>query len=196
MSRKEYLELLRIYLQNLPIFEVEDILSDYEEHFDIGISKGKSEEEISKELGDPKEVANNYKTNYKSSYSDSDYSRNVDYSNDNTRKLLITLLIVAFNLIVVLGPYLGLVGLLMGLYGISISLFVGGVVALFGSPLSFFTALPAPHILTSVSFSIGLIGLSILAGILAVYLTKQFYRLTLKYINWNIELINRGGTFK
>lgn len=60
MNKKEYLAKLRMYLQGLPISEIEDIISDYEEHFNIGISKGKSEEEISMELGDPKEVALNY----------------------------------------------------------------------------------------------------------------------------------------
>ena len=60
MNKKEYLAKLRMYLQGLPISELEDIISDYEEHFNIGISKGKSEEEISKELGDPKEVALGY----------------------------------------------------------------------------------------------------------------------------------------
>ncbi len=43
MRRKEYLDRLKTYLQGLPIDEIQDILTDYEEHFDIGISKGKSE---------------------------------------------------------------------------------------------------------------------------------------------------------
>lgn len=63
MNKKEYLAKLRMYLQGLPISEIEDIISDYEEHFNVGISKGKSEEEIAKELGDPKEVAQSYLNN-------------------------------------------------------------------------------------------------------------------------------------
>jgi len=68
LNKKEYLAKLRMYLQGLAISELEDIISDYEEHFNIGISKGKSEEEISRELGDPKEVANSYMNNLEDSY--------------------------------------------------------------------------------------------------------------------------------
>lgn len=71
MNKKEYLAKLRMYLQGLPISELEDIISDYDEHFNIGISKGKSEEEISRELGDPKEVALSYKTTLEPNFEES-----------------------------------------------------------------------------------------------------------------------------
>lgn len=64
-----------MYLQGLPISELEDIISDYEEHFNIGISKGKSEEEISKELGDPKEVALSYKSTIETNYEENRQER-------------------------------------------------------------------------------------------------------------------------
>lgn len=188
MNRKEYLELLKMSLQHLPLDELTDILSDYEEHFDIGISKGKSEEEISGELGHPKEVASNYKTTYKPSFDGSSYNVN---TNDNTRRVLIILLLVFFNLIIVLGPFMGLVGLFIGLYGASIAFVISGIALLFGTPFMFFTPIPAPHMLTSISFGIALGGLGILGIILSIYLTKLFYGLIVKYIKWNLELINR-----
>ncbi|NLV88874.1 MAG: DUF4097 family beta strand repeat protein [Tissierellia bacterium] len=75
MNKKEYLAKLRMYLQGLPISELEDIISDYDEHFNVGISKGKSEEEISKELGDPKEVALSYKNTIEANYEENRYER-------------------------------------------------------------------------------------------------------------------------
>ena len=60
MNREEYLKQLKAALKSLPEDELQDILYDYEEHFDIGLSKGKSEKEISAELGDPKEIAKNH----------------------------------------------------------------------------------------------------------------------------------------
>lgn len=39
--------------------DVKDILSDYEEFFDVASEKGKSEEELIKELGDPRIIAKN-----------------------------------------------------------------------------------------------------------------------------------------
>ena len=54
MNRDEFIGILRNELSGIPKEEIEDILYDYEEHFEIGIHKGKTEEEIAKELGNPK----------------------------------------------------------------------------------------------------------------------------------------------
>ncbi|WP_313757550.1 HAAS signaling domain-containing protein [Tissierella sp.] len=189
MSRKEYLDRLKTYLQGLPIDEIQDILTDYEEHFDIGISKGKSEEEISRELGDPKEIANNYRTTYKPSYNRINYNTNC--CNDNTKRLLITLLLIGFNIMVVLAPFMTLLALLIGSYGISLSFILGGIAILFGFPISIFTPIPSPHILTSISFGMGFLALGALGIILSIYLTKEFYKLVVKYIQWNVEVINK-----
>lgn len=189
MSRKEYLDRLKAYLQGLPLDEIQDILSDYEEHFDIGISKGKSEEEISRELGDPREIANNYRTTYKPNYNKNNY--NMNSSNDNTKKILITLLLIGFNLTVVLAPFMTLVALLISSYAIAFSLIVGGITIFFGFPITIFTPIPSPHILTSISFGIGLLALGALGIILSIYLTKGFYKLVVKYIQWNVEVINK-----
>lgn len=60
MNKVTFLRLLRISLRGLPETEIADIVRDYEEHFNIGISKGKMEEEISAELGNPVELAKGY----------------------------------------------------------------------------------------------------------------------------------------
>ncbi len=189
MNRKEYLDRLRICLQGLPMDEIEDILSDYKEHFEIGISKGKSEEEISKELGDPREVANNYRTTYKPNYNRNSY--NTSTSNDNTRKLLITLLLIFFNIIIVFAPFMTVVALLIASYAIAISFIVGGFGILLGFPITIFAPIPSIHILTSISFGIGLLALGALGIILSIYVTKGFYKLVVKYIQWNVEIINK-----
>lgn len=60
MNKKEYLDLLRYYLRDLPTLVVDDIIYDYSEHFSIGMEKGKTQEEISKELGSPDVIAREY----------------------------------------------------------------------------------------------------------------------------------------
>lgn len=40
--------------------ERQEIMQDYEEHFDAGQEQGKAEEEICRALGDPKEIAQTY----------------------------------------------------------------------------------------------------------------------------------------
>jgi uncharacterized membrane protein len=53
----EYLNALSTALERLDISEREDILSDYREHFEIGLSQGKTEAQIAKELGEPSSIA-------------------------------------------------------------------------------------------------------------------------------------------
>ncbi len=195
MNRRDYIDQLKTYLQGLPIDEINDILSDYEEHFDIGISKGKSEEEISSELGNPREVASNYKTTYKPN-SNRINTNATNISNDGARRLLIALLLIAFNVIIILGPFLGLIGILIGVYAIGVSFIFAGIVIFFGVPITVFSPIPTPSVLTSISFGIGFIALGILVIILSVYLTKGFYKLTRKYIDWNMDLINKGGAIQ
>jgi len=61
MNKDEYLEKLTRLLKDMPKEDKEDILLDYEEHFMVGLEKGRTEEEISKALGDPETVANRLK---------------------------------------------------------------------------------------------------------------------------------------
>lgn len=190
MNRSEYLYKLKQNLHGFPNDELNDIMFDYEEHFDIGLSKGKSEEEISSELGDPRDIARNFKNNYNTNNYDC-VDRSMSHSsNDNSRRILIIIVLFLFNLIVVLGPYFALAGMLFGGYMIGISSIVSGFIVLFGSPISFFLTITIPHILTSLSFGIGLIALGILGIIFAAYLSKYFIQLTIQYVRWNIKLIN------
>lgn len=190
MNKKEYLFQLRRYLQGFPTDEVNDILSDYEEHFSIGVSKGKTEEEISKELGNPSDIAKTYKTTYGKNPHRFENTGDYTNSNDTTRKILIGFLLFFFNLIIVLGPFIVVVALLFALYVISIAFIFGGFVAFFGSPLVVLTPIPAPHFLTSLSIGLGMVALGGLALILAIYLSKLFIEFTIKYIKWNLKLIN------
>lgn len=58
MTRKQYISKLQNHLCFLlPDNEIADILCDIEECFDAGTNEGKSEEEISMSLGDPKNAA-------------------------------------------------------------------------------------------------------------------------------------------
>lgn len=191
MNRDEYINKLRINLQGLPNSEIQDILSDYEEHFQIGISKGKSEEEISKELGDPKEVAKGYRATNKTSERVNEGSNYTSNTNDSTRKFLISLLLIGVNLIVLFGPVMAVFGIMMGIFGMGIGFTFGGIGLIFRLPFGFFITNAYPHILTSLGMGIGLSSLGILTLILAVFLIKLLFKLASRYIKWNIELINK-----
>jgi uncharacterized membrane protein len=57
MNREEFLKELEERLIGISKEDKKEILQDYEEHFKIGKKKKRSEEEIAKSLGEPKEIA-------------------------------------------------------------------------------------------------------------------------------------------
>lgn len=187
MNRDDYLRQLKLNLYGLSTEEIEDIILDYEEHFQIGLSKGKSEEEISSELGNPRDIASNYISQSSNGFRKEASPVN---HNDNARKVLLIILLAFFNLIIVLGPYLGLLGIVLGIFGLGMGLFFGGIGIIFGAPFAYLGSFADLHLLTVFGFSVGFVGLGILAFILGIYLVKLIYRLTLKYIKWNIDIIN------
>lgn len=60
MNKTEFLDLLRYYFRNAKKSEVEEILADYEAHFEEGKKRGLTEEAIAKELGSPKAIYESY----------------------------------------------------------------------------------------------------------------------------------------
>ena len=60
MTQIEFLDLLRYYFRHADTKTVNEILADYEAHFEEGKKRGLSEEEISKELGSPKDIYESY----------------------------------------------------------------------------------------------------------------------------------------
>lgn len=185
MNRKDYIYNLKLHLEGMSKDELQDILLDYEEHFNIGISKGKTEDEISRELGRPKDIAENYKATF-----NNNRTNIVTENYSPGRNLFLALLLIFINLIFVLPIFLSLAGILIGAYSVAIIFVFVGIFLILGIPFSFFTYLPNPHMLTSISFGIGFITSSILLIIISIYLTKMFYQLSIKYIKWNLKLIN------
>lgn len=189
MNKEEFINSLRRELGSLPQKEIEDILYDYEEHFQIGLSKGKAEKEIAEELGNPRLIAKAYKTHYKIDNAE---------NNPSTRNLLTAILAAVslgfFNLIFALGPFLIIVGLLIGIYGIGFSFSIAGIGLFFGTLLK--PLFPRSIYLnfyptTSLSFGIGFAALGILILIGCFYITKFLYKVTIRYLRWNINLITR-----
>ena len=57
MKRSEYISILTEVLADMDAESRNEILEEFEHHFDEGIRSGMTEEEVSKELGDPREAA-------------------------------------------------------------------------------------------------------------------------------------------
>ncbi len=110
---------------------VRDIVADYEEHFDVGKSKGKSEEEIAEELGSPRIVADEFLKNEScslrlvkrekqgESFKKSKLDKLIDLIKENKVISIVVLVFLIFGLPALLGVGVGLLG---GLFGLVVGL--------------------------------------------------------------------------
>ncbi|MBF8983685.1 DUF1700 domain-containing protein [Lutibacter sp. B2] len=189
MNRKEFSSILRNELRDLPKNEIEEIVYDFEEHFTIGLESGKSEEEISKELGDPKKIAKSYKV---SAFIKE--AKNNPSTTNIVKAVLATMAIGFFNLVFILGPFVGLIGIIIGLFGASMGVFIGGIAMILGPIMNTFieiVSIPSINPIACMFFGISMSCFGILFTILNVYISKLLYEGTVRYLKWNVDIIKK-----
>ncbi|MCT4604741.1 MAG: DUF1700 domain-containing protein [Marinisporobacter sp.] len=193
MNKSDYLKKLEELLKKLSKEEREEILMDYEEHFTFALEEGKTEDEIIKDLGNPDEIAKQYIANSVIHQA----TENPSFSNI-VRAVFTIVALGFFNIVFVLGPFLGVSGALVGLFAGAIGVFIAGI-SLFGGivlkPL-LGSLVSMPIVMTSnplatIFLGIGVTALGILFFIGNCYLTKWLYKLTLKYLKMNLKIIKK-----
>lgn len=180
MTRVEFIRELDGLLSALPDKERLDILADYTEHFLIGINNGKSEQEIAEALGGPKAIAREMMAGFRIHQAESNRSvKNLG------RAIFATVSLGFFNLCIVLGPFIGLIGVLFALYVTSFALLI--------SPIAVWVDPGMPYsqqeLIFNISVSLCAFGLGLMLAVGMVKLSKWFYRLFLRYLQFNLRLI-------
>lgn len=189
MTKNEFIQTLKESLGNIPKGEKNDILYDYEEHFQIGFQNGKTEEEISSQLGNPRVIAKSYTAS-------ATVERAVENSTSKNvwKAVFAAITLSFFNLIVVLGPFIALIGVLISLYAASFAMVAAGFCSIFGIMLMPFTntnmVVGIPPV-AGIFLGIGVACLGLLFFIGNCYLTRQFYKLTARYLKWNIQVVRK-----
>jgi uncharacterized membrane protein len=199
MNKEDFFKTLDAALSDFSWSEKKDILYDYEEHFRIGFENGKTEADLIDELGDPKDIANQYKSSStieNVAIDDPINNYREDKSNSENISVIAAIALLIFNLIFVIGPFLGLAGGLIGLFGGAIGAFFGGLGLTLGTifyPFAHnFVSLPVNISPTaSIFLGIGTTAFGALFFIGDCYLAKYFFKFTMKYINWNLSIIKR-----
>lgn len=181
MTRREFIDELSALLADLPDKERLDIIADYTEYFLNGIEDGKTEQEIAEQLGGPKTVARELLAGYHIHQAQTHAS-----AGNIGRAILATLSLGFFNLLFVLGPLMGLIGVLIAFYSVAATLLV--------MPVGFII-FPSHILETSENRLLLLfggmtsIGLGGMLSIGLLRLTVWLYRLFLRYLQFNVRLI-------
>ena len=185
MNKSEYLKRLSDELGHMPYGDVKDIIQSIEEHFDEGLGEGRSEEEIAASLGDPKELAAEFKDGVKFNQIMKKRKRLKDYTGPDGRGRIF---VVIFNLFVGIAMWVILLCAIIaafcvlaadcGLAGLIIASLIMGKITEFLVPFIFLA-------LTLICVAVFLVVLLIL-GI-------KYYAKGLKaYIKWNKHVWNYG----
>lgn len=198
MKKKEFLDLLRYYLRNLPSNIINDIISDYEEHFECGLQAGRSEEEIVKELGEPEKIANEYFDYDMFGGQKRTKSKQEKFiKNNKTNSKIAKIILIALLVIIFSGPILGFgvggLGLLFALFVTGAALIVSGILLpvklLFGlGPVVFPFEL---NTITLIFFCIFLISLGI-GFIYGIYLIYKIVKNIVK----NLQITHRWKNYR
>lgn len=195
MNKREYLEKLSKLLRKLPKEDRNDIISDYEEHFAIGLEKGRTEEEISKALGNPKNVAKQIKADHIIKKAEDKPS-----VGGMIEAILAAMGLGLFNLIFVTVPVLIVAAIILTLFVAGFAMILAGIYwvlspllhlilpqialpQLVGSNESFW------NILVILGGGIGLTAGGIILIVAMAYITKWFYELMIKYLKLNLRII-------
>lgn len=180
MNKEQFLNELARQLNRLSYEEREDVLQDFTEHFSIGLEKGETEQQISASLGSPQLIAQDILANY--SKGDKETIAN-ERQPDLARTIIISILLVMFNLTIMLGPFMAVVGTVL-------SGWITGFVFIMTPFLYLFKMIILPNeaYLFEFFLSIGLTGLGILLGIAMYYITRFIIQLTIRYVRFNVRV--------
>ncbi len=187
MNKEIFLDKLSRNLRNLPKEEIEDILMDFEEYFEIGKERGRPEEEISSSLGDPKILARQIRAESHIKKAEESTS-----PGNITRAVFTTIGLSFFNIIFILPPFLVVFSIIIALFAVSVAISAAGITGMVGS---FFYPLYSDYLTFYVNPAVGIfafLGLGAF-GILFftgnIYLWKLMYRGIIKYLRFNLSII-------
>ncbi len=184
MKKHEFLTRLETALSGLPEEERSEILADYREHFEMAMADGQSEEAAGEALGSPEQLAKQYRVRTLVARAEEEPS-----SRNLLRAIVATLGLGFFNIVFLLGPFLALCGLLVAFFAVAVALFVAGFAIIVGGLLSSVFTIFSGMALGGFFLGVGFIALSMAMMLIGLKAGQLIYRLTLRYLQMNSQII-------
>ncbi|MFE4130839.1 DUF1700 domain-containing protein [Peribacillus sp. YIM B13482] len=180
MNKEQFLKQLNESLTGLSLEEQEDILQDYEEYFAIGMEKGKTEQEISTSLGHPKQISKELLASYHlGQVQQSTSAGNV------MRAVWAVIGLGFFNLVIVLGPFMALVGVVIAGWASAIAFILAPLGVIFNLAVGNFQ-------LFDLFFALGLSGIGIFIAMGMFVATSALTKGFIRYLKFNASLVKGG----
>ena len=185
MNKTEYLNRLSNELGHMPYGDVKDIIRSIEEHFEEGVGEGRTEDEIAASLGDPKELAAEFKDGAKFTQIMKKRKKLDNYTGPDGRGRIF---VIVFNIFVGIAMWIVLLAAIIaafcflaadcGIIGLIVASMIMGKITEFLVPFIFL-------VLTLICVALFLFAL--------LFLGIKYYAKGLKaYIRWNKHVWNYG----
>ncbi|MCM3628527.1 DUF1700 domain-containing protein [Paenibacillus glycanilyticus] len=182
MTKDKFLQQLEAELKRLSPVERADILLDYEEHFLFGLEEGKSEEAIAGALGSPSQIAKEILAGYHVKRASANLS-----AESVIRAAWAVIGLSFFNLVIVLGPALGVAGVILAGWAVSLTFLASPLLVVVE-----WLFYPDGFMLFDLFVSIGMCGIGILLGMVMLYVTKALKKALIGYLKYNVSLVKGG----
>ena len=184
MNKKEFMSQLKRALMPLRQSARQEILTDLEEHFKDGASLGKTDFEVAEELGDPKELAQQYLTS-------ADSAEKASLPENVGRGIFVGLGLLLLDAMIVIPIAASVFAAIIGLWAVPISTFASSI-ALIIYPFFTGVLVTIPYYLTFM-ISIGLLGFAAASGIGLFYLSKYYIRFIVRLARMHYKMIVGGS---
>lgn len=157
MKRNEFIKRLKAGLKGMPQDVVDEIVADYEEHFEAALAEGRSEEEVAAALGNPGRLARElrFETGFRNWKSEGTPS-------SAWAAILAFMGLATIDILILLPIVLPVLGVMFGLFVATIAVFVAGGFVLIAGPFSGFPGGPVVAILGG----LGMMSAAVAAGAL------------------------------
>lgn len=183
MTKEEYLKVLRKNLKHLSADDKEDVINEYTTHFYSAISDGKSEQQVCKELGNPKQLAKEY-----NAMITIDHASTYHSFNNIMTAIFAVMGLSLLNFVVIAIPFI----LLISIMAILITFTIGGLLG----PVMLVVKIIVDGVNSVLLFDGFMAGLMFGCGLILLVITiiffKYIYAIVVKYLKWNIKVVKRS----
>ena len=167
MTRTDFMIRLKRGLGGLPLKTQDEILADYDAHFDAGAEAGRSEAEVAAALGDPDRLARELRVEGGARRWEAE--RNPSSA---AAAVFAVLGLGAIDIIILLPILMGVIGALFGFFMAAIGLFVGGGAIMVAGPFAGFPGGPLAAILAGLGMMAGAAAIGALTAIATILLVN------------------------
>ena len=175
MNKNEFIIILRKELNKLNVKEIDEIIEDFEEHFEFKLEEGKTEAEIVKKMGDPQDIAKEYA------------NQEEDYKKRHNKTIIVGLGLIDIIMFLIF-TFMWLSVLVIATFTIS-SLALAFCLI---TTINMGGLIPDMPYLSSLIFGLSSLGMVLLSAIGTIYLTLYLKQWVRVYLRWHKNVLNNN----